>query len=158
MIHSTCLNGSPGHIDRTGAWAVPGGPRGVWGYQGVETRKVVIARRPICAIISPCCTPKRCYMASNGTQEWSDGDGQPPESRALHLGPSGAGLGADFEASNWRLETVPRVFGRSQWRGVSRALGRSSHHPFGMSTRYPARLLRRPACGTRTRATRGPLL
>ncbi len=42
-------------------------------------------------------------MESNGTLEWSVGDAQPPESSVVHLGPSVAGLGADFETSIWRL-------------------------------------------------------
>ena len=46
---------------------------------------------------------------SNGTLEWSRADAQPAESSDVHLDPSVAGLGADFETSIWRLYTAPRA-------------------------------------------------
>ncbi len=47
-------------------------------------------------------------MVSNGTLEWSGGDAQPPQSSVVHLGPSVAGLGADFEMSIRATEVARR--------------------------------------------------
>ena len=55
------------------------------------------------AKISQCWVPIRSYMVSNGTLEWSGGHAQPPVARVLHLMPSVARLGPDFECSIRRV-------------------------------------------------------
>ncbi len=61
-------------------------------------------------------------MVSNGTLEWSGGDAQPPVARVLHLMPSVARLGPDFECSIRRVKMAPRAVLAGLglgWAGVS---------------------------------------
>ena len=95
----------------------PGGPPGV-----IMLPKYDFSGEHQSAKISQCCVPIRSYMVSNCTLEWSGGDAQPPESSVVHLGPSVAGLGADFGTTIWPALEPSMV-----------ALGPTLNAPFGVS-------------------------